>query len=56
VVESLGAEALVHVDLGGGHRVIAQAAEPCGLVAGDPVDLDILRSHRFDRDSGERLP
>lgn len=56
VVESLGAEALVHVDLGSEQRVIVQAAEPCGLAAGDVVRLRIVRSHRFDRATGERLP
>jgi multiple sugar transport system ATP-binding protein len=55
VVESLGAEALVHLDLGGGHRAIAQVPEPSGVVSGDVVAVRPLRFHRFDRASGARI-
>jgi multiple sugar transport system ATP-binding protein len=55
VVESLGAEALVHLDLGGGRKLIAQVPEPCGLGSGDLASIALRRVHRFDRDTGERL-
>lgn len=55
VVESLGAEALVHLELGDGVSLVAQVAEPCRLAAGDTVALRFDVVHRFDRESGERL-
>ena len=53
VVESLGAEALVHLDLGG-QPLVAQVAEPVQVAAGDRVALGFARVHRFDRDTGAR--
>jgi multiple sugar transport system ATP-binding protein len=54
VVESLGAEALLHVELGP-HTVMAQVPEPCGIHAGDRIQLAPRVVHRFDRESGLRL-
>lgn len=55
VVESLGAEALVHLDLGSGHRLVAQVTEPCAVRRGDEVPVGFGTVHAFDRASGERL-
>jgi multiple sugar transport system ATP-binding protein len=55
VVESLGAEALVHVELGPKVRIVAQVPEPCGLSGEDTVRLALGVVHRFDAESGRRL-
>lgn len=54
VVESLGAEALLHVELGP-HQVVVQVPEPNTLAAGDTVQLGVGTAHCFDRESGLRL-
>ena len=54
VVESLGAEALLHVELGP-HRVVVQVPEPNTLAAGDTVQLGVGTAHSFDQESGLRL-
>lgn len=56
VVESLGAEALLHVDLGQGRSLVAQVAEPSGVVQGAQVQLRPRVVHRFDAETGERIP
>jgi len=56
VVESLGAEALVHLQLSDDITLVAQVPEPCGLDAGDLVDIGLGVTHRFDRQTGARLP
>ena len=53
VVESLGAEALLHIDIGE-HRVVAQVAEPCGIHSGDSVALQFDVVHRFGADGVRR--
>lgn len=53
VVESLGAEALLHADLGP-HRLVAQVVEPTSYQPGDEVGLRIRVAHLFDRGSGLR--
>ena len=54
VVESLGAEALLHVELGP-HRVVVQVAEPNPYTAGETVQLAVNTSHCFDQQTGLRL-
>jgi len=55
VVESLGAEALVHLRLGP-YEIVAQVPEPSGHTAGQTVPIGLARVHRFDPRSGSRLP
>ena len=55
VVESLGAEALVHLLLGEAIPLTASVPEPCGLEPGQQVSLGFGVTHRFDRETGERL-
>ena len=54
VVESLGHEALVHIDVQG-HAVVAQVPEPTSARAGDTVSMTFSAVHRFDVESGVRL-
>jgi multiple sugar transport system ATP-binding protein len=54
LVESLGAEALVHLDLNG-KALLAQVPEPVSWVAGSTIKLKFGRLHRFDKNTGERL-
>ncbi|MEZ4318226.1 MAG: sn-glycerol-3-phosphate ABC transporter ATP-binding protein UgpC [Myxococcota bacterium] len=54
VVESLGAEALVHIQLGP-HAVVAQMPEPTPFSAGDSVRVGVGVVHAFHTDSGLRL-
>lgn len=54
VVESLGAEALLHILLGP-YTVVVQAPEPVGVVSGDRVQLGVGVVHRFDIQEGNRL-
>ena len=54
LVESLGAEAILHLDLGP-HRLLAQVAEPSGLSAGDRVRVGAEVVHCFDSGTGVRL-
>ncbi|MCO4747311.1 MAG: sn-glycerol-3-phosphate ABC transporter ATP-binding protein UgpC [Proteobacteria bacterium] len=53
-VESLGAEALVHVEVGP-HRVVVQVAEPTEYIAGASIELGIRTQHAFDKVTGKRL-
>ncbi len=55
VVESLGAEALLHTEIGS-HSVVAQIREPVGVESGDVVGLRFDNVHRFDAETGARLP
>ncbi|MBF6209578.1 ABC transporter ATP-binding protein [Nocardia puris] len=57
LVENLGSEELLHVDLGGGRRICARAPRPAGPRAGDLVQLDAEPAdlHLFDPGSGLRL-
>jgi ABC-type sugar transport system ATPase subunit len=55
LVESLGPEALVHVDLGG-RELLVVVPEPCALRPGERVGLHLGAVHRFDRARGQRLP
>ena len=54
VIESLGAEAILHLNAGG-VPMVAQVPEPIDLVSGASVRLGIRAVHRFDRESGARL-
>ncbi|MBW1879180.1 MAG: TOBE domain-containing protein, partial [Deltaproteobacteria bacterium] len=54
VVESLGAEALVHLRLGT-YDLVGQAAEPVSVRAGQEVSVRFTRTHRFHCDTGLRL-
>jgi ABC-type sugar transport system ATPase subunit len=55
VVESLGAEALVHLRLGE-QDLVAQVAEPVSVRVGEEVGVRFTCVHRFHRDTGLRLP
>lgn len=54
VVESMGAEALLHVQAAE-HTVVATVREPCGVRLGDTVHLRFGVTHRFDAETGLRL-
>jgi hypothetical protein len=54
IVESLGAEALLHIELGV-YNVVVQVSEPCGFSAGDPISLGLGCYHIFDHETGDRL-
>jgi len=54
VVESLGAEALLHCVVGP-HELIAVVKEPVPVQAGDAIHLALGVTHAFDAASGERL-
>ncbi len=54
LVESLGAEALVHLEWGD-QRLLVQAAEPVGCSAGQEIQFEFGKVHRFDKASGQRL-
>jgi ABC-type sugar transport system ATPase subunit len=54
VVESMGAEALLHAQLGE-HQLVAQVKEPTEWRAGDRIGLVPSVVHRFHRVTGERL-
>ena len=55
VVEPLGDEGLVHLELGP-HRLVAKVPDVRHLAVGEVVPLQFTRVHCFDRDSGSRLP
>jgi multiple sugar transport system ATP-binding protein len=55
VVESLGPDALVHLELAPERRLIAQVPEPCAVRPGDRVPLRFGKVHAFDRSTGVRL-
>jgi len=52
VLEPLGTEVLVHLDLGGEHLVARTEAPP----APGEIAVDFRTVHRFRRDTGERVP
>jgi len=54
IVESLGAEALLHIELGS-YNVVVQVSEPCGFSAGDTISLGLSSFHLFDHETGNRL-
>jgi len=54
VVESLGAEALVHCTIGE-HSLMAVVKEPVTLAVGDTVYWAVGVVHRFDATTGDRL-
>ncbi|WP_431955393.1 ABC transporter ATP-binding protein [Nocardia lijiangensis] len=56
MVENLGSEELLHVDLGG-QQICARVARPAEVRAGDAVELDTAPAdlHLFDRSTGMRL-
>ncbi len=54
VVESLGAEALVHCTIGE-HSLMAVVKEPVTLAVGDTVHWAVGVVHRFDATTGERV-
>ncbi|TVQ91899.1 MAG: sn-glycerol-3-phosphate ABC transporter ATP-binding protein UgpC [Deltaproteobacteria bacterium] len=56
VIESLGAEALLHLDLGPDRKLVAQVPEPCQAQPGEVVSLLPRVVHRFHAETGERLP
>lgn len=55
VVESLGAEALIHLVCEGDHTLVAQVPEPSPWKSGDAVQLSFERTHLFDSATGQRL-
>ncbi|TNE88749.1 MAG: ATP-binding cassette domain-containing protein [Deltaproteobacteria bacterium] len=55
VVESLGAEALVHLQLTDGTPMVAQVPEPASVKPGDAVNLAFAKVHRFDPSTERRL-
>ncbi|MCB9677523.1 MAG: sn-glycerol-3-phosphate ABC transporter ATP-binding protein UgpC [Alphaproteobacteria bacterium] len=54
VIESMGAEALLHIELGP-HTIVAQVPEPLRVRVDELVPLDVGVTHAFDRESGVRL-
>ncbi len=54
VIESMGAEALLHLELEGS-AFIAQVKEPVDVREGDRIRLSFTTTHRFDKASGVRL-
>ena len=54
LIESLGAEALVHLELDG-NPFLAMVPEPVAVEAGQEIALGFQKVHRFDRETGERL-
>jgi multiple sugar transport system ATP-binding protein len=54
VIESLGHEAVLHVDLGGAH-VLVLVPEPCAIPAGAAVYVRPRAVHGFHPDTGQRV-
>jgi ABC-type sugar transport system ATPase subunit len=54
VIESLGAEAVIHVRVGALDLQVS-AEEPVPVRTGDPVHVRVGTFHRFSRDTGKRL-
>ena len=54
LVESLGAEALIHLDLDG-KALLAQVPEPISVEVGSTIALQFKKVHRFDQNTGTRL-
>jgi multiple sugar transport system ATP-binding protein len=54
LIESLGAEALVHLELNGS-PFLAMVPEPVEVEAGQEIALGFRKVHRFDRETGARL-
>ena len=55
VIERLGAEALLHVELGP-HKITVMVAEPTPIESGQTIRLQPRVLHAFDKESGARLP
>lgn len=55
VIESLGAEAIVHLELEDGVKLVARVPEPVSAGPGDTVSVGFARVHVFDLASGERI-
>jgi ABC-type sugar transport system ATPase subunit len=53
IVESLGDEGVLHVDVGP-HRMMVKIKDPTQFTAGQPVGLTPLAVHRFDAETGLR--
>ena len=53
VVETLGFESFVHVDLDSGDKVVARVEGP--PPARGPVSVRLGRTYRFDRNTGARI-
>ncbi|MBX2796536.1 MAG: TOBE domain-containing protein, partial [Myxococcales bacterium] len=56
VVESHGAEAMVHVALTKRLQLVVRAPEPVTVTPGDDVGLAFDQVHRFEAASGRLLP
>ena len=54
LVESLGAEALVHLDFDG-QALVAQVPEPVDVSTGEEVAFAFGKTHHFDVETGLRL-
>ena len=54
VIESLGHEAVVHVDVSG-HELLALVPEPCAWRPGDRVGVRLGAVHGFDAETGQRV-
>ena len=54
LVESLGAVALVHAEIGD-EKIVVQVPEPVSFRSGDRVGLRFERLHRFDAQTGVRV-
>ncbi len=55
VLESLGGEALVHLEMDRGDALVARVKEPAGVTVGETVSLSFRQVHQFDSQSGVRL-
>ncbi|MBT3219986.1 MAG: ATP-binding cassette domain-containing protein [Proteobacteria bacterium] len=54
LVESMGAEALVHLDFAG-NKVVAQVPEPVAVSSGEEVAFAFGKTHHFHAETGLRL-
>ena len=55
VLESLGGEALVHLEMDRADALVARVKEPAGVTVGETVSLSFRQVHQFDSQSGVRL-
>ena len=53
LIESLGAEALVHLELNG-KPFLAMVPEPVNVESGQEINVGFRKIHRFDRETGQR--
>jgi ABC-type sugar transport system ATPase subunit len=54
VIESLGADAIVHLELDGGEKLVARVREPVSARPGEAVQVAFSRVHVFDLATGLR--